>query len=105
MEKDKNTKSIRVDISTEMESGAYSNASFIHASFTEIVIDFVNTTPLPKAPKAKVVSRVILNPVHAKHLLNNLASTIQNYEENNGTIEEKPQGSGSIPFMGPKGEA
>jgi hypothetical protein len=59
---------------------------------------------MPGAPKARVKSRVILTPEHAKRFQKALAENIQRYENINGTIEtnEPPP----IPLnFGPTGQA
>ena len=48
-------------------------------------LDFA--TVLPGVPKAKVKSRVILTPEHAKRLLLSLQENITRYESNVGKIE------------------
>lgn len=42
---------------------------------------------LPGLSKAKVHSRIILTPEHAKRLLYSLQENINNYESRNGAIE------------------
>ena len=50
-----------------MADGQYANLAVITHSFAEFVIDFVNV--MPNVPKAKVKSRVIMTPQHAKRLM------------------------------------
>ena len=61
---------------------------------------------IPGLPKAKVKSRIILTPEHAKRLLSALNENIQKYEENFGSIknEQAPQKI-LMNFGGTMGEA
>jgi hypothetical protein len=47
--------------------GIYSNLAMIAHSNSEFVIDFIRL--MPGVPKAKVKSRIIMTPDHAKRLL------------------------------------
>jgi hypothetical protein len=44
--------------------GIYSNLAIINHSSSEFVLDFVSI--MPGIPKAKVKSRIVLTPQHAK---------------------------------------
>ena len=59
---------------------------------------------MPGTPKAKVKSRVILTPQHAKRLLNALAENIQRFEANHGEIKDSEQPPLPLNF-GPTGQA
>jgi len=43
---------------------------------------------MPGVPKAKVKSRIVLTPQHAKRLVKALAENIATYEQMNGKIKE-----------------
>ena len=58
---------INIELSEEVAQGVYSNLAVITHSSSEFVLDFVRI--MPGVPKAKVKSRVILTPEHAKRLL------------------------------------
>jgi hypothetical protein len=60
---------------------------------------------MPGTPKAKVKSRIILSPSHAKRLMNALADNVQKFEENFGTIESSEQVPSFPMNFGPAGEA
>ncbi len=86
----------------------YANLAVINHSPTEFIVDCVQM--MPGMPKAKVKSRIILNPLHAKQLLGALAENIKRYEENFGLITQpqmpKQAKSGdALPLFGAKGEA
>ena len=58
----------------------------------------------PGAPKAKVKSRVILTPQHAKKFLKALQDNVTKFESSHGTIKDYEQPGIPINF-GPAGEA
>ena len=75
---------LNIELPEDIAEGVYSNLAIIGHSNSEFVVDFVRI--VPNAPKAKVKSRVILTPEHAKRLLNALADNIQKFEAQHGTI-------------------
>ncbi len=98
----KKEKKINIEIDEVISQGIYSNLAIINHSVSEFVVDFV--TVMPGSPKAKVRSRVILTPEHAKRLQKALDDNIKRFESVNGEINSKelPQ----IPLnFGPTGEA
>lgn len=93
---------INIELSEEMAEGTYSNLAIINHSFAEFVIDFVNL--MPGAPKAKVKSRVIMTPQHAKRMMRALIDNVKKFEAQNGVIKE--QQDVQVPFVGgTQGEA
>ena len=76
---------IDVELNAEVAQGHYSNLAIISHSPTEFVVDFA--AMLPGFQKAKVKSRIILTPEHAKRLLMSLQDNISRYETNIGRIE------------------
>jgi hypothetical protein len=93
---------INIELDEKVAEGIYSNLAIINHSQTEFVLDFV--TLMPGVPKAKVKSRIILTPQHAKRLLGALKENIHRFEVANGEIKEgdAPQ----IPLnFGPTGQA
>jgi hypothetical protein len=102
MEKQQQQNNIQIELSDEMAQGIYSNLAVIAHSSSEFVVDFVRL--MPGVPKAKVQSRIILTPEHAKRLMLALIDNIKKYESQNGEI--KLQGAGfNPPIIGPVGEA
>lgn len=95
---------INVEIAEEVAGGVYSNLAIINHSPSEFVIDYLQI--MPGMPKAKVRSRIILTPQHAKRLLMALSDNIAKYEAAFGKINEIEPG-GPVPPMafGPKGQA
>lgn len=78
--------SVNIEISEEVAEGIYSNLAIISHSNAEFVVDFIRM--MPNVPKAKVKSRIILTPQHAKRLIQALRENIQKYEMQFGKIEE-----------------
>ena len=93
---------ISIELSPEIAEGTYSNLAVINHSNSEFVIDFVNI--MPGIPKAKVKSRIILTPQHAKRLAQALIDNINKFEAQVGDIKEYEQQDYPINF-GPIGEA
>ena len=106
MENNKNQgKEINIELPEEVAEGTYSNLAVISHSQSEFIVDFIRI--VPNVPKAKVKSRVILTPQHAKRLMVALRENIRNYEQINGTIQDKESGIPPFPmnFNTPKGQA
>jgi hypothetical protein len=80
-----NSQQINIELSEEVAEGMYANLVMIAHSNSEFVLDFIKM--LPGLPKAKVKSRIILTPEHAKRLLKALEDNIQKYESNFGSIK------------------
>ncbi len=95
---------IQIELSEEIAEGQYANLAMIAHSSSEFVIDFIRL--MPGVPKAKVKSRIVITPEHAKRLLAALADNIKKYEESFGDIKyahEAP--SFPMNFGGTVGEA
>ncbi|TVR76737.1 MAG: DUF3467 domain-containing protein [Chitinophagaceae bacterium] len=98
---------MNIELSEDVSEGVYSNLAIITHSHAEFVVDFVRM--MPGVPKAKVKSRIILTPQHAKRLLHALSDNIKKYEKLHGEIEDKggQAGQGGMPmnFGGPTAQA
>lgn len=94
---------LNIELSEEMADGIYSNLAIITHSNAEFVIDFVNV--MPGIPKAKVKSRIVLTPQHAKRFLKALADNIKKYESLNGTIQDQEPINIPMNFGGPAAQA
>jgi replicative superfamily II helicase len=77
---------INIELSEEVAEGIYSNLAIISHSNAEFVVDFIRM--MPNMPKAKVKSRIILTPQHAKRLIDALRENVNKYEQQFGKIEE-----------------
>lgn len=92
---------IQIDLPADVADGIYSNLAIISHSNTEFILDFVRM--MPGIPKAKVMSRIILTPEHAKKLLGALQDNIQKFEQHNGQI--KQNNTFTLPNLGGSAQA
>lgn len=95
---------LNIELSEAIAEGEYANLALIAHSSSEFVVDFIRL--LPGVPKAKVKSRIILTPEHAKRLLAALEENVQKFEQSFGPIrlhQEAP--TYPINFGGAVGEA
>lgn len=76
---------VNIELGEKEAEGIYSNLAIITHSNAEFVVDF--TRILPGIPKARVLARVIMTPVHAKLLLNAMKDNIDKYEHKFGEIK------------------
>ena len=100
--KPKKDAKLNIELDAEMAEGTYSNLAIINHSVSEFIVDFINI--MPGAPKAKVKSRIILTPQHAKRLSKALADNVKRFEKSHGEIKDYEQPPIPISF-GPTGEA
>ncbi len=113
MENNQNQNELSIELTEEVAEGTYSNLAIITHSNTEFVVDFIRV--MPGVPKAKVKSRIVLTPEHAKRLLGALVDNVNRFEALNGPIKmdlgvaEQPQQGGyptvAFPFRTPQGQA
>lgn len=94
---------LNIELSEDMSEGTYSNLAIITHSNAEFVIDFINV--MPGSPKAKVKSRIVLTPQHAKRLLKALTENVKKFEQVNGTIKDLEPVSIPMQFGGPTAQA
>ncbi len=81
-----NQNQINIELSEEVAEGIYSNLAMIAHSNSEFVIDFIRL--MPGVPKAKVKSRIVITPEHAKRLLAALEDNIAKFEASFGAIKQ-----------------
>ena len=93
---------LNIELDEKMAEGTYANLAIINHSVSEFVVDFVSI--MPGAPKAKVKSRIILTPQHAKRFMKALADNIKRFENAHGVIKEFDQPNMPMSF-GPTGQA
>lgn len=93
---------LNIELSEEVADGTYSNLAIINHSISEFVVDFINV--MPGVPKAKVKSRIVLTPQHAKRLMKALADNVTRFEKAHGEIKDYEQPPIPMNF-GPTGEA
>ena len=93
---------INIELDEQTAEGTYSNLAIINHSPSEFVVDFVCI--MPGAPKAKVKSRIVLTPQHAKRLVKALAENVHRFEIAHGEIKEGEHPPIPLNF-GPTGQA
>lgn len=92
-----------IELTEEVADGVYSNLVMIAHSPEEFILDFIRV--MPGVPKARVKSRIIVTPHHAKRLLRALAENIERFERSYGEIEERTEPGDPIRFGAPGGQA
>ena len=78
---------LNIELPDDVAEGTYSNLAIISHSPQEFVIDFIRV--MPGVPKAKVKSRVVVTPEHAKRLMKALIENVKKYEGQFGVINDK----------------
>jgi hypothetical protein len=100
----KSQNQINIELSEEIADGEYVNLAMIAHSSSEFVIDFIKM--MPGVPKAKVKSRIVITPEHAKRLLHALKDNIDKYEAAFGPVKQSEDiPSFPMNFGGTMGEA
>jgi hypothetical protein len=104
MDNQQNNNQLNIELSEEIAEGTYSNLAIITHSNSEFVIDFVRI--MPGVPKAKVKSRILLTPQHAKRLMMALNDNLNRFEESFGEIQIDQDFPGMpMHFGGPTAQA
>jgi hypothetical protein len=99
-----NQNQLNIELSEEIAEGIYSNLAIISHSHSEFVVDFIRL--MPNVPKAKVKSRIVLTPQHAKRLLKALSDNLIKYENQYGVIHDpEPQLIPPMSFTTPTAQA
>ncbi len=98
-----NEQQLSIELSEEVSEGVYSNLAIITHSNSEFIIDFIRL--VPNVPKAKVKSRIVVTPQHAKRLLNALQDNVKKFESQFGPIKEGEAASIPMNFGGPTAQA
>ena len=96
---------LNIELPEDIAEGVYANLAILSHSQTEFVLDFVRI--MPNVPKAKVKSRIIMTPHHAKRLLRALADNVKKFETQHGIISEHKDPTPPFPmnFNTPKAQA
>ena len=104
MSEKKKQEGLNIELTEEVAEGTYSNIAVINHSPSEFVVDFIQM--MPGVPKAKVKSRIILTPQHAKRLMGALNDNISKFQAQHGEIKDiDPTGGIPMNFGGPTAEA
>ncbi len=93
---DKNIQQINIELDEKISSGEYANFVVVTHSPAEFIMDF--TRILPGVPKAKVHSRIIMAPQHAKAYVSALNDNIKKFESKHGEIKMPNTKEGYPPF-------
>ena len=80
----------RTELKEEIAEGTYANLAIIAHSTSEFVLDFVRM--MPGISKAKVKSRIVMTPEHAKRLALALQDNLMRYEAQFGEIRLPERG-------------
>ena len=94
---------LNIELSEEVAEGIYSNLAIITHSNTEFVLDFIRV--MPGVPKARVKSRIVLTPEHAKRLVLAIQDNIEKFEAVNGRIKVMDEANLPMNFGGPTAQA
>ena len=98
----KNENQLQIELKEEVAEGTYSNLAIIAHSSSEFVLDFVRM--MPGIAKAKVKSRIIMTPEHAKRLAYALQDNLRRYEAQFGEVrlpeQRQEYNSPPTPFKG-----
>ena len=89
---------LQVEMDDAVAEGVYANLAVMSHSSSEFVIDFLRL--MPGVPKAKVKSRIVMTPEHAKRLLIAMQDNVRRYESQFGEIHLH-----DVRMVAPKGEA
>ena len=104
MSEENKKEGLNIELAEEVAEGTYSNLAIINHSPSEFIVDFIQM--MPGLPKAKVKSRVILTPQHAKRLMRALTDNISKYEDQFGDISNVDPTQGiPLNFGGPTAQA
>jgi hypothetical protein len=104
MQDDPQNQQLNIELSEDIASGIYSNFAVITHSSSEFILDFIQV--MPGMPKARVRSRIILTPQHAKRLAKALRENLARFESANGVIGDiEYPNAFPLNFGGTKGQA
>ncbi|MFW6134904.1 MAG: DUF3467 domain-containing protein [Elusimicrobiota bacterium] len=84
MSEKKQQKQIKIKLDEETAMGKYSNIGTVSHTPEEFIVDYLFLPP--GSDQAKVISRIITSPGHAKRLFSALKDNIEKYEKKFGKI-------------------
>ena len=96
MKENKNVEQINIELTQEVSEGEYANFVVVTHSPAEFVMDF--TKILPGVTKARIHSRIIMAPQHAKAFLGALNDNIKKFEVKHGEIKMPSRDEGFSSF-------
>ena len=89
MSNQKPQKQLNVKIDEKVGEGTYANFFMITNSPSEFIMDCGRI--LPGLPDARIYTRVVMTPMHAKQLLQLLQKNVDNFEKQFGEIKMQGQ--------------
>jgi hypothetical protein len=93
MSQENMSQELKIEIGEQEAEGVYSNLVIVSHTDSEFILDFARL--LPGKPKAKVHSRVIMNPKNCKLFLNALQDNLNKFEVKFGKVNVM----GGMPFL------
>ncbi|PLX84179.1 MAG: DUF3467 domain-containing protein [Desulfuromonas sp.] len=93
-EQKKKEVNMEIQLDEEIAQGVFANLAVMNHNEGEFVIDFIFVQP--QVTRAKVRSRVVTTPLHAKRLLLALEENVRKYEKKFGTIKAAPVPSAPV---------
>ncbi|MFN8406218.1 MAG: DUF3467 domain-containing protein [Sphingobacteriaceae bacterium] len=104
MEEQHTEPQLNIELTEDVAEGTFVNLAIITHSNAEFVVDFIRV--MPGLPKAKVKSRIIMTPEHAKQFLRALGDNVEKFESINGRIKTRNEPPGfPMNFGGPPAQA
>lgn len=95
---EKKTKpTLQIQLDSDIAQGVYANLAVVNHTDAEFTLDFIYVQP--QELRAKVRSRIIVAPRHAKRLLRALQENVERYEQAFGDIPLEPRQDS--PVVGP----
>ncbi len=94
---------INIELPEDVAEGIYSNLAIITHSNSEFILDFIRI--MPGVPKAKVKSRIMLTPQHAKRLMKALKDNLAKFESVHGEVKDTETNVIPMNFGGPTAKA
>jgi hypothetical protein len=85
---------LQVQLDDDIAQGMYVNMAMVNHTETEFTVDFIFLQP--QQPKAKVRSRIITSPKHAKRLLLALQENLARFESRFGAIDLSGPAPGEV---------
>lgn len=82
-----NEMKVEIKFDDATAQGVFSNFANVTHSPEEFVMDFLFINPAPPAGFGKLMSRVVITPMHMKRLLMAIQENVARYEERFGEIQ------------------
>jgi hypothetical protein len=80
---------LEIQLDEDVAQGVYVNLAAVNHNESEFVIDFIFVQP--QAARAKVRSRVVMSPQHAKRFVAAMEDNLMKYQQNFGEIKSVQQ--------------